>query len=60
MSYCNMQVSFWLKMYETFTYIEDTLHYDIESALFEDELLNNFVEWYKSLNCSILLAPKHL
>ena len=49
---------FWLKMNET--YIEDTLHYDIESAISEDELLNNFVEWYKNLNCSIPLAPKHL
>ena len=52
------QYLFWLKMKET--YIIDQLHYDIVSALSADELLNNFVDWYKSLKCEIPLAAKNL
>ena len=43
-----MSIPLWLKMKETYTIHQ--LHEDIVSALPEDELLNNFVDWYKSLN----------
>ena len=46
------QCLFWKKMYET--YIDDVTHYMIISCISEDDLLLQFVDWYKyTLKCDI-------